>query len=606
MKNFFRSMRTFIRALPHFLLFEAIYKLILLAIAAPVMTLLLKLTMKLAGISYLDDEHLLVYLQSPATILVILIVLFVSGLFTFVELSALVGCFSCAAKNKKITVGSMLMTGFRSFRKAFRGSGILRFALFTLIMTLAESTLSSGVFLAPVLPILRTVFAGVSSFAAIAVYVLIEALLAYIIISRSYSLHYLILTDKSFPDCVRASREKIRHKRLRTAVAFLLWALAITAVILLVTLGISLIAVMIVKGFSAPDSAFRTALKILNYSVKAFTAVSSFFAAPAMICWITMRFFNDAEKEEKFQFPAHDRPKMEKSHKVVLVSTIVIASAMINFGYFRALYKGNIILNAGIFTKTQITAHRGFSSVAPENTLYAFKAAMNSDADYIELDVQLTKDNVLVVFHDDRLNRVTDGKGKLVDHTYKELQELTVDSGVGRHSEFADAKIPTLEEVLQLVGKTKMFNIEIKDVGDSVLATENTVELIQKYGITNSCYVTSFSYPLLKIVKRLEPKIKTALIANVAMSTSYSQLRSIDAVSLNYIFVNQNVVNSAHQNGKRVFVWTVDRREDMEQMVVLGVDNIITNKPDLAAEVVYSDSVGDTILKLLEFVFGRQ
>ncbi|MCR4862504.1 MAG: glycerophosphoryl diester phosphodiesterase membrane domain-containing protein [Ruminococcus sp.] len=604
MKNFVRSIRTFIRALPHFLLFEAIFKLILLAIGAPVMTLLLKLTMKLAGVSYLDDESLLVYLHSPATIFVILILLFVSGFFTFVELSGLVACFSCAAKNEKITVGGMLLTAFRSFRKAFRGSGILRFALFTVIMTLAENTLSSGMLLAPILPILRVVFASISSSAAVAAYVLIEALLAFVIIKRIYSLHYLILTDKPFPECVRTSCEKIHHKRLRTAAAFLLWALAVTGILLLLTFGLSIIIVMIVKGFSKPDSAFRTSLKILSYAMKVFTAVSAFFAAPTMICWITSRFFADAGSEEVFKLPDRDRKKMEKSHKTVLIITVLAASAMINFSYFRALYKGNIILNSGIFTRTQITAHRGFSSVAPENTLYAFEAAVNSDTDYIELDVQLTKDNVLVVFHDDKLDRATDGRGKLTDYTYDELQQFTVVSHTGHKGQFADARIPTLEEVLQLVGKDKMFNIEIKDVGDSVRATEKTVDLIKEYGLTTSCYVTSFSYPLLKIVKRLEPKIKTALIANVAMSTSYSQLRSIDAVSLNYIFVNRNIVSTAHQNGKRVFVWTVDRREDMEQMMLLGVDNIITNKPDLAAEVVYSNSVGDTILKLLEVIFG--
>ncbi len=606
MKNFFRSMWTFVRALPHFLLFEAIFKLMLLAIGAPIMTLLLKLTMKLAGVSYLDDEHLLVYLHSPATIFVITILLFVSGFFTFVELSGLIACFSCAAKNEKITVGGMLLTGFKSFKKAFRGSGILRFALFTVIMMLAESTISSGILLAPLLPLLRTVFAGISSFAAIWAYVLIEALFAFIIIDRIYSLHYLILTDKSFPDCVRASCEKISRKRIKTALSFLLWALAITGVILLVTFGLSLIAVMFIKGFSKPDSAFRSALRIFTYAVKVFTAVSSFFAAPAMICWITGRFFADAGDDEQFTLPDRNRKKMEKSHKAVLIITVLVSSAMINFSYFRALYKGNIILNAGIFTRTQVTAHRGFSSVAPENTLYAFEAAMDSYTDYIELDVQLTKDNVLVVFHDDKIDRVTDGRGRLTDYTYEELQQFSAGKRFGHKGQFDDAKIPTLEEVLQLVGKDKMFNIEIKDVGDSVRATEKTVELIEKYGLTTSCYVTSFSYPLLKIVKRLQPKIKTALIANVAISTSYSQLRSIDAVSLNYIFVNQNVVNSAHQNGKRVFVWTVDRREDMEQMMILGVDNIITNKPDLAAEVVYSNSVGDTILKLLEVVFGRQ
>lgn len=603
MKNFFRSMSTFIRAIPHFILFELVYKLILLAVGAPLMTMLLNLTMKAAGISYLDDESLLVYLHSPATIAVIFIILFLAGFFAFVELSALAACFSCFQKHERITVGEMLFTGLRSFRKAFRRSGILRFALFMLCMPLAEFTLSSGIFLSPLMPLLNRVFASVSSYLAIVAYIFIEALFILIIVSRCYSLHYLILTGKSFPECLRASRSKISRKRFRTAAAFLLWALFILTSTFLLTFGLSFAAIYVVKGFSKAHSAYRKSIIVLKYTMSVFTAVSAFFAAPAMMCWLTGRFFADCPEEE-ITLPDRSRKKMEKSHRAVLITTVIIASVMASTAYFRAVYKGNILINAGLFRRTQITAHRGASHEAPENTRYAFEAALKSETDYIELDVQLTKDGKLVVFHDNTLDRTTNGKGLLTEHTYDELMELSAGCKFGKGTGFADAKIMTLEEVLQLVGKSKMLNIEIKDVGDSVRATEKTVELIDKYNIASSCYVSSFSYPLLKLVKRLNPKIKTALIANVATSTSFSRLRDIDAVSLNYIFVNKSVVNTAHQSGKRVFVWTVDDRDDIEQMMTLGVDNIITNRPDTAAEAIYSKSVGKTILKILELVCG--
>ena len=89
----------------------------------------------------------------------------------------------------------------------------------------------------------------------------------------------------------------------------------------------------------------------------------------------------------------------------------------------------------------------------------------------------------------------------------------------------------------------------------------------------------------------------------MAASTSYSMLEYIDAVSMNYLFVNQSVVHEAHRNGKLIFVWTVDRRADIEQMVALGVDNIITNRPDIAVEVVYSNGIGDTFIRILESIF---
>ncbi|MDE6091834.1 MAG: hypothetical protein K2G14_01905, partial [Ruminococcus sp.] len=149
-----------------------------------------------------------------------------------------------------------------------------------------------------------------------------------------------------------------------------------------------------------------------------------------------------------------------------------------------------------------------------------------------------------------------------------------------------------------------MFNIEIKNHGNVAKTAEKTVEVVEEYHKEKSCYITSFSYSALKTVKKLNPKIKTGLIANVASSTSFSQLKYIDAVSLNYIFVNQSIVNMAHQNGKRVFVWTVDRPSDIQHMIAMGVDNIITNRPDRACEMVDSNSVGDTILTILEKIFG--
>ncbi len=233
----------------------------------------------------------------------------------------------------------------------------------------------------------------------------------------------------------------------------------------------------------------------------------------------------------------------------------------------------------------------------------AFEAAMESGADYIELDVRLTKDGQLVVFHDSTLERTTNGSGKLSDYTYNELQKLSAGTDFGKKGEFDDAKIMLLSEVFDLVDRKMLYNIEIKESAGAVQTAEKTVELLEEYNLEGSCYVTSFSYTILKRVKELNPRIKTALIANMAASTSYSMLEYIDAVSMNYLFVNQSVVHEAHRNGKLIFVWTVDRRADIEQMVALGVDNIITNRPDIAVEVVYSNGIGDTFIRILESIF---
>lgn len=593
-------MKVFVRAMPHFLMFEFLYKLMLTALGAPVLVLALKLTMSVSGITYLSDESMLIYLKNPVTLLFIVLTLFCVGFFAFVELTALAACFSCVSRKERVSVGGMLKTGLIGFGKAFRGLGILRFLLFMLFMPFAQFTLSSGTFIAPIMPILRRIFQNFDSRMAMAVYLVMQIVVIMLIVGRSYSLHYLVLTEKSFAECTEKSYEKIKRKKIRMAFQFLLWTMVILGVIAAATFGISFLIVFIIKGFSLPGKAFRSALHVLVYAARVFAAVSAFFSAPAIMCWLTGKFMADLEEDEKIVPPDCGR-LFRKKKNTALIALMTAVGVGLNIYYFVGIYRGNIKINAHIHG-TQVSAHRGFSRAAPENTKYAFEAAMKCNADYIELDVQLTKDEQLVVIHDDKLDRTTNGSGRVDHYTYEELSSFSAGAWYG--SEYEDARIMLLSEVLELVDKKCLLNIEIKDIGNVNLTVDKTVELVKKYGYTKSCYITSFSYDALRRVKDLEPKIKTALIANLAASVRYSQLTDIDAVSMNYLFVNKSVVESAHQNGKLIFVWTVDREEDIRNMLSLGVDNIITNRPDLALEIVNSHKVGEITLTLLEKIFG--
>ena len=603
-KNFFNSSAVFLQAMPQFLIFEMLFKLIIMGIGAPAMTMLLKLTMKAAGITYLADESLLIYLKKPVTIAVIAIILFMLALFSFIELSALAGCFACFYQKKPLSAGGMLRTGGRSFIKAFRGMGILYFIFFMMLMPMAQFTLSSGMFMAPVIPVMSRLFRPIDSRLGIAAMILLQILFIIIIVSRSYSLHLLVLTDKPFNECTHISRDLIGKKKLKMTLSLLLWSLFMLAAAAAITFIISFIVLLFTKGFSRPGRAVLAALKVLRYAGKIFMAVSAFFSAPAIMCWLTGRFLADYPDSSSLILPDTEHKKMEALPRAAIITITSVTAFMLNFSYFRSLYQGNISLNVGILSKTQITAHRGASREAPENTLEAFEAALDSGADYIELDVQLTKDGQLVVFHDETIDRTTNGKGKLSDITYAQLQNYSAGSWFGTTDEFADVKVPLLSEVLDLVGDQIMLNIEIKAHGNITGTVEQTVELIHEYGITDSCYVSSFSYKALKVVKKLDPNIKTGLIANVAAASGYSRLKYVDVLSLNHIFVNATVVSAAHQNGKRVFVWTVDKSDDMKKMIALGVDNIITNRPAACAKIVYSADVGDQVLNILKTIFS--
>lgn len=580
--------------------FEIVFRLMLSAIATPALILLLRVTMKLSGIKYLSGEGIADYISNPFTIVAIVLILLVSAMFTLVELSGLSACFSCIGRGRKISSASMMRTGFKALAKALSGKGFIKFIAFTIYMPMAQFTLSSGVFLSPLMPVLRTVFSDIDSSIAIAVYILIQLMFVIIIASRCYSLHFLILTDRDFPDCTRESKRIISGHKARTALTLVLWSVAMLAVAFTVTFVISFTVLLFIKGFSSPKKAFLSSLKVLRYAGQIFSAVSVFLSAPAIVCWITEKFFSDIEPDEKIKFPQR-RTNMGIPAKALILTITAGVGIMLNMTYIRAIHEGNLNLNTGLLSRTQITAHRGFSGIAPENTVYSFGSAVESGADYIELDVQLTKDNQLVVFHDKTIDRTTDGKGKLSDYTYDELLKFSVGEWYGKE-EYNDAKIMLLSEVLELFSDDILFNIEIKNSGNVVRTAEITAETVQEYGIEDSCYITSFSYSALKKVKSINPDIKTGIIVNTAVS-AFSQLQYTDAVSMNYLFVNHTAVTSVHQNGKKLFVWTVNRTEDIQKMVAMGVDNIITNRPDRASEIVYSGSVSQKILTLVKTLF---
>ncbi len=603
-KNFFKSIGVFVRALPDILMYELIFKLLLLSVGAPLLTLLLKLTMKISHVRYLSDEKVWIYLKNPATIIALLLILFFSAMFSFMELSGLAACYSCYYRGERLSVIGMFRTGYHAFKKAFRGKGLLCFMTFMVYMPIAQYTISSGIFLAPILPILRDAFRAVNTRGALAVYIGLQIVFAILIVSRSYSLHFLVLTDKPLYDCTIESRKLIIGQKLKYVLSLVLWTLFIVAATAVITFAASFAVLIVIKGFSSPNKALISSLKVLKYEGEIFAAVAAFVSTPAIMCWLTGKFFADLPEDTKITLPERTTYKLGRAARVILYVSIISSSLLLNYSYLSALHKGNINLNVGIITRTQVTAHRGCSKEAPENTLYAFEKALESNTDYIELDVQLTKDEQLVVFHDEKLERATGAKGKLSDYTYDELQSLTVKSKYVSEEDFPDARIPLLTDVFELVGEEKLYNIEIKDHGNTNLTVEKTVEAIKEHDLESSCYVTSFSYSAVKKVKQLDPNIKTGLIANVATTTAFMQMKNIDALSMNHLLVNATVVNNAHQNGKRIFVWTVDNKGEMEKMMALGVDNIITNCPDRASEVVYSTTAGRKVLNVLKTIFG--
>jgi glycerophosphoryl diester phosphodiesterase len=237
-------------------------------------------------------------------------------------------------------------------------------------------------------------------------------------------------------------------------------------------------------------------------------------------------------------------------------------------------------------SKILIIAHRGASGYAPENTLSAFKRAIEMGADMIELDIHQTKDGEIVVLHDKNLFRVAKVNKLVEDLTLKEIKELEVGSWFS--PEYTGEKIPTLREVLSLVKGKVGVNIEIKK-GRRLYPEieEKLVKIIEEYDLVEPVIISSFHSSYLEKIKKLNPYIALGKLLVFSVFLPWENLvKDVNAIHPHWSMVNSYLVKSAHKDHLKVNVWTVNNTGIAARLVKLGVDGIITNYPERIAWVI--------------------
>ncbi len=228
-------------------------------------------------------------------------------------------------------------------------------------------------------------------------------------------------------------------------------------------------------------------------------------------------------------------------------------------------------------------AHRGASGHAPENTLAAFRLAMEMGAEMCELDVQQTADDRLVVMHDDTLERTTNGIGNLWEMTLAELQKYDAGSWFG--ARFAGEKMPAFEEVVALVRGKMQLNIEVKMHGHERNIESLLVGAIRREKLENECVVTSFDWKAVERIKTLAPDLKVGCIFGWKQFSAEVFETPVDLLSAHYSLIDAAFLARARAAGKKVHVWTVNYKWLMRRLLKLGVDGIITNYPERLREV---------------------
>lgn len=233
----------------------------------------------------------------------------------------------------------------------------------------------------------------------------------------------------------------------------------------------------------------------------------------------------------------------------------------------------------------KVWAHRGASAYAPENTIPAFRMAMEMGADGIELDVHLSSDGNLMVIHDSTVDRTSNGSGRVVDMTCQELKKLDFSYGM---AEYKDVRIPTLKEVYGLVKKSAMtVNVEVKC--DEVMYPgiwDKLIRLEREMGMQGRIIYSSFNHYVLLKIRESDPDAKIGLLYSNAMVDPWVYAGHVKAEAIHphcmAALLCPGLMEGCIQNGIEVNAWAADTEQDMAALIEKGANSLITNYPDVA------------------------
>lgn len=259
--------------------------------------------------------------------------------------------------------------------------------------------------------------------------------------------------------------------------------------------------------------------------------------------------------------------KRKKNQVLLIIGAIIIVGIV-----WEILYQMQAVARS---KEIKITAHRGDSGCCPENTLPAIANAIKKRADFVEIDVRMTRDGKLVLIHDQSTKRTSGIESLVEESSYEELKCLDVGKWCGE--EFVGVYIPTLEETLKLCKEKINLNIEIKGDGSDPTIAREVAKVICQNEMQSQCVITSVNYSYLQEIEQLAAEIPTGVI--LSELESWSTFEEVDFYSVQLSALNRMTVAEIKNSKKAVYAWVANEAEEIRYAIEMQVDNIITDYP---------------------------
>ena len=575
------------------LVFELLYKFASMAVFKPLLTGVMKLALKAQGLSYLSDETIGTFIRSPLTWFFLLLIVLGMAFFTLFDICCIITCIHASFRKQAMPLLALMRKGLKTSLRVIYQRNIVMILYLLIIIPMTHALVISGYITKFTVPQFIVDYIMSHTWLAI-LYIGFWIYIGLRSFHWIYSLHYFCLENCNFKQARKRSWKLQKNHYWTDLIIVLGWSAACIGIYYGVILSGSWLVSRVNQALPTQDLFSSLTLSGISLLMDVCGALFFCFDLPLFfICISLLFYYRKAAAGERIPRVFRDLDnayrvtntrwvkKIYMYRKRIIALSIVVVIG-VNFAYNFADRRG--VLHMGLGNPVEVTAHRGYSAAYPENTIPAFKGAIQVGADWAELDVQQTADGEVIVMHDSNLKRTTGLDKEVWQVTWDEIKDL--DNGSWFDKKYQTVRIPTLEEVLKVCRGKIHLNIEIKPSGHDKDLEEQVAKLLKKYHMRDTCVVSSLKYDSLRKIKEADDSIETAYITSVSYG-NFTDLEYADGYSVESTLLSKSFVNKAQKAGKQIYVWTVNSEERLEKVVGMGIDNVITDDPVMAKELIY-------------------
>lgn len=598
------------------ILFEIIYRFIASIAFLSIFSRGIEFAVKNSGYSYLTAKNIKNFLFKPISLLMIFIILIIGILFVLFETNTLLAAYQASERGEKLSIWSLFGRGILKIKYLFRKKNIPVIIIHLLtVMLMNYDFISRGVLhVKPMNDIVKNIKTIPWLYYSIIVLIIVTALL---VIPYLFGIQACILTKKEGKEALNGSKRLVKKNIIWVILQIAILNIALLLFIRGILYGLTFLAAVIIANFVDRSITLALFLTTFDWLELGTLVLGSILSVVFNFAFLTgmYYFYRDKEDMEPERLISNEEDRMQNL-KTRKTQKWIIAFSIFFIGIFLYdLVTNGIHYAKEVFIETQITAHRGSSKEAPENTIPAIELALEQMADFVEIDVQETKDGEIILLHDKSFKRTCGVNANPWNMTLEEIKQL--DAGfymgeqyiqtesTGMETSALKTPVPSLAEVLEICKDKINLNIELKGNGHDVNLVEKVVRLIEEYGMEQQCVFTSTNLKFLKEAKELAPEIKTGYIVSTVYGDFYKEIQSnesVDFFSANSGLLTERNVEIIHENGGEVHAWTVNSKSEIERMKRLGVDNIITDYPVLTREVLYREKDTESFIEFIKLV----